>query len=185
MRLVLSLLMIGGIIAGFAFFIVPQYSKVQDLRGKQADYEQILTNARKLQEERNKLVEKYNSFSPEDLQKLAVLAPESPDNVKLILQLDTMARANSLILQNVKIEEAQVETASRSQQATTAVNPDLGTLGMNFTVVGRYLDFTEFIRSLETSMRIVDIQKIAFATNDAQVSDNMQYSVALRAYWIK
>lgn len=180
MRLILSILMIAASIAGFVIFILPTYKNVQAMRAQESDYNQILSNARKLQEERNKLVQRYNSFDATQLGKLAVMLPENPNNVQLILQMDALARQNGLALQNVRIEETN-ETQTRG--ATVSANPNIGKLAINFSTVGPYAGFLEFIKSLETSLRIIDIQKIAFASTDDR--PNYQYNVTVQSYWLK
>jgi len=185
MRLILSLLMVVAIIAGFAFFVMPTYRDIQTMRVEAKDYEEILANARKLTQERNRLMESYNAFDANRLKQLDVMLPQNPDNVKLILQLDAIASDSGSVLQNVKIEEAPAATPTTQTRAAgqAPANPNIGTLGVNFTVVGPYLGFTDFIRRLETSLRIIDVQKISFASADDRT--NYQYTVGIKSYWLK
>lgn len=181
MRFILSILMIAASIVGFVIFIIPTYKNIQTMRAQESDYNQILANARKLQEQRNKLVERYNSFDTNQTAKLAMMLPENPDNVKIILQMDALARQNRLALQNVKIEEVATENQSRGSGVPSDQN--IGKLGINFSATGPYDGFIEFIKSIETSLRIIDIQKIVFTSPEDR--SNYQYNVTVHSYWLK
>lgn len=184
MRLILSLLMVVASIGGFVGFIVPQYKATQALRVQAADYNKILDNARTLQEERNKLVTKYNTFDQSLLAKLNAMLPRNPENVKLILELDSIAKQYGVSLQNVKIEDASNDAQTAVRPGTAPVNTDIGTLRITFSVAGTYQGFTNFIRTVEKSLRIVDIQKITFTALD-DTKSTYQYTVGIKTYWLK
>lgn len=171
--------MILAAITGSVLYIVPKYSHIQELRAKNAEYETILANARKLQETRDSLLKKYNAFSPADLDKLKTMLPDSPNNVKFILELSALAERSGLLLQNVKVVDQQ-----DAGKRTSASQPnDFGTLGLEFTIVGPYANFTGFLQQIESSLRVVDIQKVSFVALDDKV--NYQYTVGVKTYWLK
>lgn len=185
MRLILSTLMLIAIIAGFIVFIVPNYHEISALRAKSADYNQVLSNARTLQEERNKLVQKYNSFDPSLLGKLDTMLPTNPENMKLILELNNIAKQYGLALQNVKIEDSSASTQPVAARPTgAAANTEIGTLRITFSATGPYVGFTNFIRTIERSLRIVDIDKVTFSALD-DTKQNYQYTVGVKTYWLK
>lgn len=184
MRLILSLLLLALSIGGFVGFIIPQYKAVQEISATAADYNTILENARTLQEQRNKLVTKYNAFDQGLLTKLNVMLPRNPENVKLILELDSIAKQYGVFLQNVKIEDASSDGQTATRPGTAPVNTDIGTLRITFSVSGPYQGFTNFVRTLERSLRIVDIQKITFTALD-DTKNTYQYTVGIKAYWLK
>lgn len=184
MRLILSILMLVASIGGFVGFIVPQYKAVQALRVQAADYNKVLENARTLQEERNKLVTKYNAFDQSLLGKLEAMLPRNPENVKLILELDSIAKQYGVVLQNVKIEDTSGQTQATLRPGAAPVNQDIGTLSITFSVAGSYEGFTNFIKTVEKSLRIVDIQKITFTALD-ETKNTYQYTVGIKTYWLK
>lgn len=185
MRLILSILMLIASIAGFVVFIVPTYHQVSALRATAADYNQVLQNARTLQEERNKLVTKYNAFDPALLGKLDAMLPTNPENMKLILELNSVAKKYGLSLQNVKIEDGTNEAQNNAARpAGTPTNTEIGTLKIAFSASGPYTGFTQFIRTMEQSLRIVDIDKVTFSALD-DTKQTYQYTVGIRTYWLK
>lgn len=183
MRLILSILMIIASIAGLVFFIVPQYSETTALRAQAADYETILTNARTLKQQTTALTNKYDSFDPTDITKLGVMLPANPENVKLIIELNAIARQYGMVLQNVKIEDPAADPAT-TPRVGAPVNNELGTLIINFSVAGPYGSFTNFIKTIEKSLRILEVQKVSFAASDPK-TQNYQYTVSLKTYWLK
>jgi Tfp pilus assembly protein PilO len=185
MRIILSILLIAASAAGIALFIVPHYNNVKDLRMQEADYQSVLENARKLEEQRSALEKKYSSFEKGRIDQLGIMLPQNPENVKLILALDAVASQYGMLLQNVKIDDpANTATAPAVARPGTATNTDIGTLTINFSVAGPYGSFTDFIKTIEKSLRIIDIQKISFAPVDTK-SPNYQYSVTVKTYWLK
>ena len=184
MRLIISILMIVISLGGFVSFIIPQYKQIQVLKAQAKDYDQILENARRLQEERNKLVTKYNSFDQELVKKLDTLLPRNPDNVQLILSLDAAAQQYGVMLQNVKIEENNPNNQNTPRPGQAPVNTEIGTLNITFSVSGTYEGFTNFIRSLEKSLRIIDINKLSFTALD-DTKTTYQYTVGIKSYWLK
>lgn len=184
MRLILSILMLVAVVAGFAFFIVPHYNSISALRAQQADYETILTNARQLKQESNALVTKYNSFDPVQLGELTTMLPSNPENMKLILALQNVASQNGMVLQNVKIDDPDVDAAAQNSRPGAGASSDLGTLTIDFSMAGPYASFTSFIKTIERSLRMLEIQKVSFAVSDPK-SQSYQYTVSIKTYWLK
>ena len=184
MRSTISIILIIASIAGFAFFIVPQYQQVATLRKQVADYNTVLTNANTLQAERNHLVQKYNSLDPNNLAKLATMLPANPQNVSLILELNAVAAQYGLTLQNVKIDNSAQSGATNTAAAQAAANSNVGTLGIQFSLAGSYTGFVSFLESIERSLRIIDVNKISFAATGTSAG-NYQYTVGVNTYWLK
>lgn len=177
--------MLGASIAGFAVFIVPHYNQISELRAQKADYEIVLANARKYKEERNALVKRYNAFDQSKINQLTTMLPGNPDNMKLILALQSVASQYGLLLQNVKTEDSADTSNATSRPAPgSQTSPDLGTITINFSVSGPYSAFTNYIRSIEKSLRMLEIQKISFAASDPK-TQNYQYTVSVKTYWLK
>jgi len=177
--------MLAAVIAGFVVFIVPTYSDVGALRAQVTNFNTVLNNARTLQEERNTLVAKYNAFDPNDIAKLGVMLPSNPENVQLILELNAAASQYGMVLQNVKIDTpTATSTAPAAAQGAAAQNANIGTLTITFSLSGPYNGFTDFIKTIEKSLRIIDIQKATFTALDNKTT-NYQYTVAVQTYWLK
>ena len=185
MRLTLSILMLVASIAAIVAFVVPNYHDVQALQAQETDYNTILKNAQTLQAERNVLVQKYNGFTQAQLAALGTMIPPNPENVKLILDLDSVASQYGMSLQNVKVNNSSDSSQNATSGRTSAAaNADFGTLDIEFSMSGPYVGFTNFVSSLEKSLRIIDVQKVDFTALDTKTL-NYQYTVDIQTYWLK
>lgn len=185
MRTIIAILLVILSVAGWVAFIVPNYKDATTIKTANADYEAVLENSRKLDEARSSLLKKYQSFNSSDLARLGVMLPESPDNVKLILELDNLASRSGLSLQNAKVnEDTKTATQAPAPGAQPAAgNQAYGSIKLEFTLVGTYNNFTRFIKTLESSLRLVDINKISFLSSDDK--QNYQFTVGITTYWLK
>ncbi len=181
MRTILSIIMILASVGGFIIYIVPTYKDAQTISQKKTEYLGLLDNATKLEKQRNDLLLKYNSVEKSDIERLEKMLPANPDNVKLILEIDALAKTQGLSLQNVKIKSS--ETDAKSKPATTKVNADIGTLTLEFTTVGPYPGYVKFVNILEKNLRIMDVQKVTFLAPDDKTS--YQYQTTVETYWVK
>jgi Tfp pilus assembly protein PilO len=183
MRSILSIIMILAAVGGFIVYIVPTYSDIKAIGKEKAEYSELLDNARKLAETRDQLLQKYNSISPADIEKLQRMLPANPDNVKLILEIDGLAKSQNLLLQNVKIQQSDDQKNAAVRQAGKATNPDIGTLTLEFSTTGSYPGYVAFISSLERNLRIMNLKKITFIAPEDKT--NYQYQTTVETYWVK
>jgi Tfp pilus assembly protein PilO len=200
----LGIILAGGIFFGFT---KPMYDSIQTDQAQITQYNAALAKATQLQALKQTLLSRYNSFNPTDLSRLQVMLPDQVNNIGLILDLDTLAQQFAMSLENVDISGAKGATNSTGgvgqvasgavQNATSVGAPSASydSLDVSFTVHGTYTQFIQFITSLETSLRIVDLVKLKVAggsgvttlASAASGSDNLIYTfqVTLRTYWLK
>jgi hypothetical protein len=184
-------------VAGFLAFINPLYKEVVDLRSEMVSYNQALDNAQALENERDKLVKKYNSIEPADLTRLQKLLPDSVDNIRLILEIEKLASPYGMVLRDIKYESSE-----KTDSAVSALPQDqligsqtesknYGVWNLEFSTRGTYANFVNFIKDLENNLRMVDISSITFSSNPSlspskkQPVDSYQYDFKIRTYWLK
>jgi Tfp pilus assembly protein PilO len=112
------------------------------------------------------------------------MLPANPQNVQLILELNAAASQYGMVLQNVKIDASTDTPTIPGRPGPGGQSPDVGNLTITFSVAGPYNGFTNFIKTIEKSLRIIDIQKATFTATDPK-STNYQYTVAVKTYWLK
>lgn len=176
---VLFVVIAGGIFFGF---INPTYTEVKVLQAEEAVYDNALTKSRELQSVRDQLLARYNTFSTTDLDRLEKLIPDNIDNVRLILDLDSIASGYGMHARNVSLN-ANASQASRvagGQVGPGDARYDYMTL--SFSVNGTYDTFLAFLADLESSLRLVDIDSISFSSTPTGV---YEYSVGIKTYWLK
>lgn len=177
--------LIAVVIAGvvFYFYIDPTYAEIRELRKEEATLNAALSRALELQATRDQLLSRYNTFNPDDLARLEKLLPDHVDNVRLALDMDSLAAQYGMRIRNVSIEKAD-EKKTPARQAK-AVGPDermYESMVLSFTVTGQYDTFRTFLADLEQSLRLVDIESVSFASTDVGLYD---FTVSLRTYWLK
>jgi Tfp pilus assembly protein PilO len=197
MRTVLSVL--GVIVAGAIFFIYtkPAYDVIQADQVQIAQYNAALDKATQLQQLKQTLLTRYNSFSPSDLTRLQTMLPDQVNNIGLILDLDTLANHYAMSLENVNISNdastpSSVSTPAGAVTAVGAASQPYESLDVQFTVHGTYTQFTQYITDLETSLRVVDLVGLSIGAGGStpgvsQGSDNIVYTfnITFRTYWLK
>lgn len=187
-------------ILGIAIFF-GYTNKAQDevklLKGEVASYDEALNNSRQLQEVRDVLGEKYNSFSKEDIDRLNKMIPSNVSNIKLIIEISQIASKYGFVLRNVKYDtnEAKASTPSTNGELTDAErrnileNKPYGSFDLEFSTQGQYGNFLALLRDVEQNLRIVDIVGLKFTPADAdsatQVKDNYKYDFKIRTYYLK
>ena len=188
-KLLTPIILFAATLGLFFGFLSPQY---QALLAKSSDLAQknsALTNSRMIGDVREALRQKYNAISPDDAAKLKKMLPDAVDNVRLILDLDSMAATHGMGIRNVKVGNS---TGSASSDASGTAAPASGSqdgnawgsMQLSFSVSGTYPNFIAFLRDIETSLRIVDVTALGVST--ASGKDGFyDYDITLRTYWLR
>lgn len=188
MKNVIAILLIISSIGLFYLYISPTYEEIKVLQLKKAEYDEAVNNSQKIQNVLDELLGKYNSFSPNNLKRLEKLLPSSIDNIRLIIEVDSIASRYNMNLKNVQVS-APPDTAKQTNKALpTEVSP-YGTADISFDVSGSYEAYQSFLQSLEKSLRIIDIRGITLSADDTSeknVSDDRYtFKTTLQTYWLR
>ncbi|MFZ4500447.1 MAG: hypothetical protein ACOYMZ_03030 [Minisyncoccia bacterium] len=210
MRYIFLLIIIAASIGTFFMVVKPRYDKLQAIKSQVANYDTSLETAEQLQNSREELIAKYNSISKTDLDGVKTLLPDSVDNIRLIIQLDSLATKNGLsTLRSVDYKSEETTTSSTTgtgggtmgQQNIATINKPYGEFTISFQTVGQYKNFLAFLSDLEQNLRLVDITAIDFGASSGgsgstsgtsgtsgagdSVANNLTYKVTLKTYWLK
>jgi hypothetical protein len=177
MNNLVSLVLILASFGLFFGFVDPTYMKVKEVLAEKADYDKALDNSKELQVEREKIQEKLNAIPEVEIEKLKKMIPDHIDNVRLILDIDEMAKTYHMRIRNFETEAvAKKETIGKDSAL-------YGTLTLSFSTTATYNTFLAFMRDLEQSLRIIDVTGITFtATEGVDIYD---YKVTIKTYWLK
>ena len=110
---------------------------------------------------RDRLLTKYNAFSPDDLLRLKKLLPDHVDNVRLILDIDHIASKYGMRIKNVVV-------GAKDERPEGVIGPDVTpyqSVSLSFSIATSYNNLKEFIKDLEKSLRIVDVTDISLASS--------------------
>ena len=182
-KLIISVLFF--FLAGSIFFayVRPTYANFDVIKAQIAQYDSALQKASQLEQLKQTLLQKYNAFNPQDINRLQTMLPDHADNIGLILELDSLAGHYGMALEN-----ADVSTDSGSSgQAASAIVPDgaspYQTIQLHFTTFGPYDKFQQFMHDLETSLRVVDLVSLKLSPQAG--SGGYNYDITLKTYWLK
>lgn len=180
MKLLIPLI---ALVAAGVIFFGPTKSAIEStkpLTAQREDLNEALENARKIQQVRESLEDKYNSFRQEDLGKLQKMIPSHVDNVRLVIDINNMAAHYGMGLKDIEIGQSVDDTKNPSAGTITGDGPEH--LDMRFVVSGSYDAMRLFISDLSKSLRMVDITDMTFTSREKDVYD---YSIAIRTYWLQ
>ena len=190
-RLIVPIILIAVAAGVFVAFTNPFYQSVSALKSEASDYREALDNSKALENERDKLTQKFNSIDPASLDKLEKMLPENVDNIRLILEIEKIASPYGMVLREVKYdttaEDAQAGEGVGSS-APEVQNREYGEWTLEFSTASTYNNFLNFLRDLERNLRIVDISSISFSAESGipgPTSDVYRYSFKIKTYWLK
>jgi G:T/U-mismatch repair DNA glycosylase len=164
--------------AGLFFaYIDPTYNTVKAMQKENGNLSEALDKSRQLQEVRDSLRAKYNTFSKDDLQKLQKLIPDHIDNIRFVIDLNAMAAQHGIRIQGFTFTDA-TEGAKSVGSGDTATPVTFG-----FSTNTDYATYQAFMNDLERSLRIIDITQLTLSADDT--GKNNTYTVTIRTYWLK
>lgn len=180
MRLILPLILLiaaGGL---FVVYTNPAYQGIKNTGAQVSSYDDALNKSQELRSIRDQLLSKRNTFSADDVQKLEHVLPDNVDNIRLIIDIDNIAARHGLSLRNVQLGGV---SDSAGKQSALSVGPSgsaIGSVEVGFSVNASYDNFLAFLRDVEHSLRIVDVESIKFSSQGG--TDN--YTLTIRTYWL-
>ncbi len=177
MPIVLTVVAIGL----FAMYTNPQYQTIKALQAQVGEFDNALNKTKELRASRDELLAKRNTFSTDDLQKLERMLPDNVDNIRLIIDINNIAARHSLSLKNVALGTLSDSKTTRSALAVGSSGEPVGSVEVGFSVTASYDEFLIFLKDLEHSLRIVDVEKISFKPSSLGKDD---YSLTIRTYWL-
>ena len=158
----------------FFWQVQPLYGVVQDLRAESAEYDEALEVADELEKVRGDLADKLASFSTEDLDKLEKFLPSYMDNIRTIIDVNGVAAKYNIALKNLKTSEVSAPTGAARAYSAASV-------GFDFTA--SYTNAVNFLRDLETSLRLMDVRSLTVKPATTGTS-GYNFSMTLNTYWI-
>jgi hypothetical protein len=191
---IISIVLISIGLAMFFTFASPTYQDILAKRVDIASYREASINSRMLENERDKLTNKFNSINPYNIEKLQKMLPDSVDNIRLILELELLAQPYGMILKEVKYSTDKPDNTNTIQAGKTAsAQQDYGVWDLGFSTQGTYQNFVNFVKDIENNLRMVDIVSVEFSTGTTDTKTNAnvgsseayKYNIKIKTYWLK
>jgi Tfp pilus assembly protein PilO len=152
------------------------------------EYTTAIANAKQLIAVRDQVRSDRNKISLTDQARLNRMLPSAVDNIHLIVDVSNLAQTLNVPLRNLKAElvDSNIKEAAPVGAGTSEENLitdlKLSTVRLTFEVTTSYGAFTNFMRSLETSLRIMDITRMNMKASDTGI---YEFSVEINTYWLR
>ena len=184
------------ILTALAFGVYFTYTTVKwdEVKAVQAvndQYSQAIANADNLITTRDKVLQAYNSLSEDDRARIDKMVPNSVDNIRLIIDINSIANRRGIVLRGINAQ-ARMSGAPNGQDMAGSPSgdmpnniisaPTLDTVSVSFNTSTSYGNFIDFMRDLESSLRIIDLTHMTMAVNDKGGYD---FAVQLTTYWLR
>lgn len=190
-----TLSIIGIIVAGLVFFefTQPAYDHVRALQAQIAQYNQALEKSAELQKRRDDLRIKFNSFDPAQKLRLQKMVPDHVDNIRLILDIDSLAGRFGMALQNVVISTPSSEGNDQTViGAISTSKQKYDSLTLKFSIRSTYANFIKFMEELESSLRIVEVTSLTVSPEGGTGAESRtasgplyKYDITIRTFWLR
>ena len=184
-RLFTPILILGLALVAFFYFTAPVLKEIEGLKVERLKLSAALDNATRLDVRQEELHNLENSIDPDNIAALKQLLPNNIDNVRLIIDINNIAKKRGLTVRNPSIaKEAETGAAAPGAGAGREAREtsDKSSVVISFSVSSSYEVLKLFLADLERSLRIVDLESLSFSGNDKNLYD---YKINLRTYWLK
>src|SRR3989338_5929713 len=148
-------LLISAVLLGL-FWLKPEWKQIDSLRKESASYRETLDNLQKIQELRDKFLEDYNSVDEAGKQRLAKMLPSSVDEGEIMVMLEDLFKSNGLFLKTIAFERKSKQAGAVLGQQKGPYQPSVLTTEFS----GSYEAFKNFLKDLEKSLLIFDVDEI-------------------------
>lgn len=151
-------------------------------------YTAALDDAAELVVTRDRVLAEYNSIAAEDRDRLDKMIPSSVDNIRLIIDINNVARNYGFSLSNVvaaaapsnAVTDAYAVSGEAGVQGITI--PTLDTVKVSFQATAPYNQFVSFLQGLEANLRIMDVTRLSVVAKEGNLYN---FEVELQTYWIR
>lgn len=194
-RNITAIILIVLAIGIYLTFTRAKLAEVNAVRAVNAQHLLAIANADKLMKVRDSVLKDYNSLSAEDRLRLDKMVPNTVDNIRLIIDLNSVALRHGFSLRNIKASASntgkitpstpQPQDSGRGSDGmmTSIPTPILDTVTISFSVTAPYQQFIDLLRDLEANLRIMDTTRLSVS---AGANPGMyDFSVELKTYWLR
>lgn len=178
LSIIVSGIFIIGSLVVYANFIRPAYADIQQLRGELSAKTGLLNNqSQAITKFQNLLVEQQSSSKLQE--RISLVLPPKENVSDIMNQLQAIASANGVSVQSVGLEYLPIKQAKKN----TDVVKGLGSLRLTMKIFGSYEAFKNFIGSLETNVRVMDVNTLKVEHAGRPDQNLFTYNLTVDTYY--
>lgn len=170
-------------------------AEVTAVRDVNDQYLSAIDNADKLIKVRDAVLKQDRSISDADRDRLDKMLPNTVDNIRLIIDLNSIALRHGFPLRNIKASATSAkpntpavpvaqDASARAGENNTIPTPVLDTVTVSFGVTASYQQFIDLLKDLESNLRVMDVTKLSLTANQT-TAGAYDFGVELRTYWLR
>jgi large-conductance mechanosensitive channel len=166
----------------FFFYAKPEFAVIKSTQGEAEQYNDAAATAAALNSELNALVNKKRSFSAGDLARLDALVPADINEVKILTDLNEIARTHNMLFGNIDVKNSDTEVSSANQAEAPGQKvayTDFVTSDITFSLIGTYEQFKAFLADVEKSLVLLEVLDIEFTAGEGNLQ---QYTLTVRSF---
>ncbi|MBU1255284.1 type 4a pilus biogenesis protein PilO [Patescibacteria group bacterium] len=186
-KIIISLIsLLIGVVLIFVF-ANSLWSSVKNLKKDISQSEDYLAKLEELLLKTEELNQSYQEIGKE-ADKLFLALPNEKDIPFLLVQFESLASSNGLLLDSISFEE--IEKKKTTSEETVQDSDKLFYFTANVKVNGSYDAFKNYLKALENSVRAIDVYSINFtpftSKSDPSATLNVfEFNVKAKVYYIK
>ncbi len=169
-RSIISLIFLAAAAVSFFNWTQPLLNEIKNLQIQEKDLNNALASSKELQLIRDDLLSKFNSLDSADIDRLNKLIPGQSNPMKLVMEIDDLAKNNGLLLKKIDVKEGDEK------------NGETGAVSLNIKLAGAYKSFVSFVKVLEKNLRLMEIKEVNFISSDW---DSYEYNMKIATFYKK
>ncbi len=166
----------------FFFFSQPKFAEIKQTQSEAAQYLTAASKAEEINAELSQKLTEKRAYPVEALERLDALVPESIDEIKILNDLNEMAKSHNMLFGNVTVTKPEPFTGAEPVAVTSTQvvdYADLVTTDISFSLIGSYEQFKDFLSDLEQSIVMLEVLKITFTAGEGSLQ---QYEISARVF---
>ncbi len=180
---------ITAIVVGF-FFVKPMYEDIKSIQAETTQYRDAVAKASESNRKLQELLQKKNSFSAGELERVDLIAPDVISQVRVLVDLENLAKKHNMLFGNVVLAGDSMEDSSSDSESaenletsgSLSFDNDFVFSDISFGLIGSYEQFLSILSDLERSLSIMEIIKLDFVSLPGNLQ---QYDLVIRVYGLK
>lgn len=180
-----AVVLIGLAIGLYFTYTNKQIDQIKATSSVNDGYISALSSAKELIRLREQVNNDWKKVSSDDQQRLAKMIPDTVDNIRLVIDLNSIAVKNGFSLKNIRASassDSKKDTGVRTSNSNRIATPTLDTVTVSFSATAPYGQFINFLKDLELSLRIMDLTHLTLSASDTGTYD---FGVELKTYWLR
>jgi len=166
--------LIGAIIL-FSSLVVPEYGEIQKLRGEKKAIDAVAQEEEQLVTTASRLLNEYQDAA--DLRdNLSLVLPREEALPGIINQIHGIAKVTGVAVEAINVENLPLEYSK-----TSSIIEPVGGFKVTVRTRGNYESLKSYIQSLETNVRIIDID--SFVVSGGGGTGPLTTNLVIRTYY--